>query len=84
MSDPTAEQRNEMLELMKQAHAWIDTMQIAGIEENLIVTAVHTVLVERALRAGGVTKTVEWLQSQADITHSMGPLLLAEIEKQGH
>jgi hypothetical protein len=57
-------------------------LQVAGMTENTIVTAVHTALVERALRAGGVTKTVQWLQGQADMTHKFGPLMLAEIEKQ--
>ncbi len=83
MTDPTHEQKLEMLDVLKRAHAWIDSMQIAGMAENTIVTAMHTALVERALRAGGVTKTVAWLRSQADMTHSMGPLLLAEITKQG-
>lgn len=83
MPNPTAVQHREMLDLLKRAHAWIDDLQIAGMAENTIVTAIHTALVERALRSGGVTKTVEWLQGQADMMHTMGPLLLEEIRKQG-
>jgi hypothetical protein len=81
--NPTNEQHLEMLDVLKRAHAWIDSMMVSGMAENTIVTAVHTALVERALRAGGVLKTVEWLQGQADMTHKFGPLMLAEIEKQG-
>ena len=83
MSNPTQDQRLEMLEVLKKSHAWIDTLQVAGMSENVIVTGIHMALVERALRAGGVAKTSEWLQGQADMVHSVGPLLLAEIEKQG-
>ena len=83
MTNPTNDQRLEMLDVLKRAHAWIDTMQIAGIGENVVVTAIHTALVERALRAGGVAKAVEWLQGQADMVAAVGHELLAEIRKQG-
>ncbi len=83
MTNPTNEQRLEMLDVLKRAHAWIDTMQVAGIGENVIVVAIHSALIERALRAGGVAKTVEWLQGQADAVASGGSELLAEIKKQG-
>jgi hypothetical protein len=39
--------------------------------------------VERSLRAGGVEKTCQWLQGQADMVHSLGHELLAEIKRQG-
>jgi len=80
---PSGEQHRDMLDVLKRAHAWIDTMQVAGIGENVIVTAIHTALVERALRAGGVGKTAEWLQGQADMVAALGHELLAEIRKQG-
>ena len=80
---PSGAQHREMLEVMTKTHSWIDTMQIAGIGETVVVTAIHTALVERALRAGGVAKTVEWLQGQADMVAALGHDLLAEIRKQG-
>lgn len=80
MTDPTNDQRREMIEVLNKTHAFIDSMQIAGLEEKVIVPAIHTALVERYLRAGGVSKTVEWLQRQADMTAQIGNLLLAEIE----
>lgn len=83
MSSPTPGQRADMLDVLKRSHAWIDTMQTAGIAENTIVSAVHTALIERALRAGGVTATAEWLQSQADMVAALGHDLLAEIKRQG-
>jgi hypothetical protein len=83
MNKPTNGQHGEMLRVLAQTHAWIDTMQIAGMSENVIVSAVHTALVERALRAGGVTATAEWLQGQADMVAALGHELLAELRKQG-
>jgi hypothetical protein len=83
MPNPTTEQNLEMLDVLKTAHGWIDTMQIAGIAENVIVCAVHTALVERSLRAGGVEKTCQWLQGQADMVHILGHELLAEIKRKG-
>jgi hypothetical protein len=81
--NPSQQQHLEMIDVMKKAHAWIDSMQIAGIEEKVIVPAIHTALVERYLRAGGVTKTVEWLQRQADLAHHLGAAMVAEQQKQG-
>lgn len=83
MTNPTDDERREMLELMKKAHAWIDALQIAGIEENVVVTAIHTVLVERALRAGGAPKTAAWLQGQAEMVQQLGPQMLEAIIKEG-
>lgn len=83
MTNPTNEQRFEMLDVLKRAHSWIDTMQVAGLHENVVVVAIHTALVERALRAGGVAKTAEWLQGQADMVSAVGHELLVEIKKQG-
>jgi hypothetical protein len=83
MPNPTNNQHLEMLEVLKKAHAWIDTMQIAGIEEKVIVPAIHTALVERYLRAGGVSATVDWLKRQAEMARDLGPTMLEEIRKQG-
>lgn len=81
MSGPTPEQHLEMLDVLKRTHAWIDSLQIAGLSEHVIVTSIHTALVERALRAAGVAKTAEWLQSQADMTAAVGHELLAAMAK---
>jgi hypothetical protein len=84
MTSPTIEDCREMLGVLKNAHAWIDTMQVAGVPENVIVSAIHTALIERALRAGGVTATAEWLQGQADMVAALGHELLTELQRQGH
>lgn len=83
MIDPTAAQHREMLDLLKSTHAWIDDLQIAGLEERVIVPAVFLALVERYLRAGGVDATVEWLQRKAEMVKHLGPTMLEEIRKQG-
>jgi hypothetical protein len=83
MSDPTAAQHSEMLDLMKQTHGWIDSLMVAGIPEKVIVPAMFTALCERHLRASGdVTVTVEWLQRHADMMLAMGPAMLAAIREQ--
>lgn len=83
MTNPTPAQHTEMLDILKRTHAWIDGLQISGLNENVIVTSMHMALVERALRAGGVAKTAEWLQGVADMTAALGHELLAEIKRQG-
>ena len=83
MTKPTTDDRLEMLDILKKAHAWIDGLQIAGLSENVIVCGIHTALVERSLRAGGVQKTCQWLQGQADMVHTLGHQLLFEIDRQG-
>lgn len=83
MTDPTPAQKDEMLALVKRTHEWIDSLQIAGIEEMVIVPAMHLTLVERYLRAGGVAVTAEWLQSQADAIMVHGGDMLAELKRQG-
>jgi hypothetical protein len=83
MTNPAPDQQLEMLDVMKRAHSWIDDLQIAGISERAIVCAIHTALVERALRSGGVAKTAEWLQAQADMAMHLGPAMLAQIERDG-
>lgn len=83
MPNPTNNQRSEMLAVLKKAHEWIDTMQVAGIEEKVIIPAIHTALVERYLRAGGVSAAVDWLKRQAEMTRDLGPAMLEDIRKQG-
>lgn len=83
MKTPTGEQHRDMLDVLAQSHAWIDTMQIAGLSENVIVSGVHQAILERLVRAGGVAMTAEWLQSRADMVAGLGHELLAELQKQG-
>jgi hypothetical protein len=81
MNNPTNTQHREMLDVLAKAHSWIDTMQIAGLEEGVIVPAIHTALVERYLRVGGVSATVDWLQRQADMALHLGPAMLSGVKK---
>lgn len=82
--EPTAQQGIEMIELVNQTHAWFDSMQIAGLSENVIVTAIQHAVIERLLRAGGSAKAAEYLQSRADVVHAFGNDLLAEFERRKH
>ncbi|TMJ19554.1 MAG: hypothetical protein E6G92_07195 [Alphaproteobacteria bacterium] len=84
MIEPTQGERAEMLDLLKRTHAWIDGLMVGGVSENVAVTAMQVALIERLLRAAGVSATVEWLQRQADFTMAGGDQLLAEIKRAGH
>lgn len=83
MMQPTAEQRREMVEINHGAHAWIDTLQVSGVNENAAVAGIVTALCERSIRAMGVDATANWLRRQADLVADSGDALLAEIKRQG-
>lgn len=83
MRTRTPEQQ-DMLDLRQQTQAWIDSLLVAGMAENAVVTAIHLSLIERALARGGVEQTVDWLQGMAAMVENKGPALLAELRKQGH
>lgn len=83
MSNPTAAQHREMLDLVRGTHAHIDTLIVAGMEERVIVAAMMTALVERSLRSSDdVIVTTNWLQSYADMLLQLGPAMLATIREQ--
>lgn len=83
-TDPSASERQEMLDLRAKTQTWIDDLLIAGMAENAAVTAIHLPLVERALVRGGVKQTVEWLRGMAVQVEQRGAELLAELKGQRH
>ncbi|WP_130752090.1 hypothetical protein [Sphingobium xenophagum] len=82
MTEPTQDQQDEMLDLLRRTHLWIDGMQTAGLDESIVVSAIHAALVERLLRAGGAEKAAQWLQAQATMTAQLGPAMIAEMRAQ--
>jgi hypothetical protein len=83
-ASPSEGERGEMRELQSKAHAWIDSLQVAGIAQNAIVTTLFVTLVERALASGGVEQTVTWLQGLTAVVERDGADLLADLRKRGH
>ena len=51
MTDPSAAQFRDMAGLMSRTHSWIDSLQIAGIEERVILAAMHVALIERSRKS---------------------------------
>ena len=82
--EPNSEQLKEMLGVLAQAHAWIDTLVIAGVSENAALAALHQAIVERHLTVLGVLATAEWLQARADMVAGLGHELLTELRAQGN
>lgn len=85
MTEPTAEQVDEMRDLVATTHRWIDSMVVAGIPENAAVSPILIALVERHLRASGsVLATAAWLEGQARLLRAVGPELLRDIRSKGN
>jgi hypothetical protein len=83
-AEATSSDKADMLQLRAQAQRWIDSLQISGMNEDAIVSAIHLSLVERVLVRGGVVQTAKWLRSMASMVETQGSQLLAELRRQGH
>lgn len=57
----------EMMELGRKVQTFIDTLQLAGIEEGVAVTAVANAVVERMARYHGAKGSAAWLRRLADV-----------------
>ena len=57
---------DEARELHAKAHAWIDSLLVAGVTENAVVTALLVAATDRVLMAGGPAKAADWLRGHAD------------------
>jgi hypothetical protein len=57
---------DETRELHAKAHAWIDSLLVAGVGENAAVTALLVAATDRVLLAAGPTAAADWLRGHAD------------------
>lgn len=55
----------EMLDLLKRTHEFINSLQVAGIDERIAIVTMGNALIERVARSKGAAGTVEWLQGLA-------------------
>lgn len=51
----------ELLDLVRRTHEFINSLQVAGIEERVIVTAMGHALIERVVRVSNAGGAVRWL-----------------------
>nr|WP_047170074.1 hypothetical protein [Sphingomonas sp. Y57] len=68
----TADER-ELLEVAAKAHEFINTLQIAGIEERVATTCLVNTGIERMVRLHGPAKASRWLRGLADFVDRNGP-----------
>lgn len=59
---PTEQELSDMKAVMERTQSWIDTLQLSGLSERVVLQGIMTAVIERALVAGNVSKTLEWLQ----------------------
>jgi len=62
----------EMMDLGRRSHEFINTMQIAGIEERAAVSAILNTAIERVARIGGAASAAHWLRRMADLVDKNG------------
>ena len=62
----------EGADLMRKGHEFINALQVAGLEEPVIVSSLLLVLVERVARTNGVAGAAGWLNRMAAVALSNG------------
>ncbi len=62
----------EMIDLGRRCHEFVNTLQVAGIEENLAVSALINMAIERVARTGGAAGASHWLRRMADMVDKNG------------
>ncbi|MGN5375920.1 hypothetical protein [Sphingomonas hankookensis] len=65
----------ELTELARKAHEFINTIQIAGIEEQTAVVVISHVLVERVARTRGAAGAAHWLRGLARLVDANGDVI---------
>lgn len=77
----TPDDQAETIELQRQMHAYFDSLAVAGMSENVIVTAALVAATERVLRVSTPTKAAAWLRGQALAIEKFGPEMLAALTR---
>ncbi len=60
----------ELAGLVRQAHDFINTLMIVGIDEPVAVSAINNALVERVARTRGAAGAANWLRSIANLVEA--------------
>lgn len=77
----TPQQQAETIELQRQVHAYVDNLIVAGMEPNVVVTAILLAATERVLRASTPTQTAAWLRGQALNVERFGAEMKAALDR---
>jgi hypothetical protein len=62
----------ELVQLARKAHEFINSLQIAGIEERTAVTCIANACVERVARLQGAAGAAHWLRNLAKLVDAHG------------
>lgn len=62
----------ELLDLARRAHEFINTLIIAGIDERVAVVSIGNTLVERVARSNGAAGAANWLRGLAALVDQHG------------
>lgn len=72
----------ELVDLARTGHEFINTMQVAGIAEQVAVTVLGNVLVERVARVRGAAGAADWLRRLATLVDANAEAI--EVTAQSH
>ena len=72
----------ELVDLARTGHEFINTLQVAGIAEPVVVTVLGNVLVERVARVRGAAGAADWLRRLAALVDANAEAI--EVTAQSH
>lgn len=79
---PMPSDERELVDLARRAHEFINTLQVAGIEELVAVTVLMNTAVERVARTRGAAGAAHWLRSLASMVDKFGDAI--EVTARSH
>lgn len=69
---PMTAGEQELADLARKAHEFINTLQVAGIEEHVAVTVIANTAIERVARTRGAAGAAHWLRALANLVDKNG------------
>lgn len=72
---PMEATERELVDLARKAHEFINTLQVAGIDERTAITCILNALIERLVRAHGPKGAADFLRRMGDFTEQHGDSL---------
>lgn len=69
---PMTAGEQELVDLARKAHEFINSLMVAGIDERVAVVTIGNTLVERVARTSGAAGAAHWLRSLAKLVDDNG------------